>query len=289
MPTALTNQPTPPVQQSLTADQRNRLLADLATKDCLAEVLARQGKRVEGEALLRDALEQRKNVLGQTVADPDIRRTMNNLAGTLNDASEALVLFRQVFESDQAVLGLEHAYTIISLNNIGQFLSHQGSHAEAEVTMRQVVALSQTVHGSYHHETVAYMDNLREILRKNGKTEEAQKMLDERPRLHQTMAEKQTEHGHQESASRKALADSEDDAEKASALRSLAEALEMKGQYMEAESVLRDAIGLAESLPDRSKADLESSKRGLGILLSRQGKYREAEELFWGLLKTSTS
>jgi tetratricopeptide (TPR) repeat protein len=284
-----TTQPRVPAQESLTADGRNHLLADLATKDCLAEVLARQGKRAEGEALLRDALEQRKTILGQTISDPDVRRTMNNLAGTLNDGDEALVLFRQVFEGDKADLGLEHAYTIISLNNIGQFLSHQGNHAEAEVTMRQVVALGQAVHGPYHHETVAYMDNLREILIKNGKTDEAQNMLDERPKLHQTMAKKQTEDGEQETASRKELEESKDDTVKASVMRSLADVLEKRGQYVEAESMLRDSISLAQNLPNRSEVDLQSSQRGLGVLLSRQGKYREAEEVFRGLLEPPSS
>ena len=133
------------------------LLAELATKDCLAEVLCRQDRHKEAEALLRDALETRKTVLGQSLEDPDMLRTINNLAGTLiqDDNVEAEMLFRQVLEADIKSVGYEHAYTITSMNNVAQNLSAQGKHAAAEDLQRRTVELSQTLRGPDHPETLA--------------------------------------------------------------------------------------------------------------------------------------
>jgi tetratricopeptide (TPR) repeat protein len=262
------------------------LVAELATKDCLAEVLARLGKREEAEALLRNALETRKTVLGQSREHPDMRRTMNNLAGTLipDDIAEAEMLFRKVLEGDEKALGYEHVYTIISMNNLAEVLSRQGKHEEAVDMQRRTVELSQTVRGLDHHETVALLDNLRELLTRQGKTEEAEQMLRERPILHHKAMERQKEYDEEEESHRKTFALCQTDAERITALRNLAELLETKGRYDEAEGFLQQLVKLSTDVYGSRDRGLQSSMRGLGVVLSKQRKYKEAEEVFRGLL-----
>ncbi|MCJ1475400.1 hypothetical protein MMC13_004062 [Lambiella insularis] len=262
------------------------LEAQLATKDCLAEVLCRQGKHAEAEALLRDALETRKTVLGQSQEHSDMRRTMNNLAGTLipDDTAEAEMLFRQVLEADKKALGPEHIDTITSMNNVAEMLSRRGKPEEAVEMQRRAVKTSQTVRGLDHHETVALMDNLRELLRRQGNTEEAEHMLREMPVLHHKAMERQNEHDEEEVSQRKALALCQTDVERITASKNLAELLEKKGRYQEAEGFLRQSVKLSTSVSGGQDQSLQSSKRGLGVVLSMQHKYKEAEEVFRSLL-----
>ncbi|MCJ1296683.1 hypothetical protein MMC34_008249 [Xylographa carneopallida] len=262
------------------------LLAELATKDYLAEVLCRQDRHKEAEALLRDALETRKTVLGQSQEDPDMLRTMNNLAATLtqNEFVEAEMLFRQVLEADVKALGYEHPYTITSMNNVAQTLHGLGKHEAAEDMQRRTVELSQRVRGTDHPETLGLMDNLRELLEVQEKTQEAEQMLRERPVLHHQATQKQKEHDDKEILLQKALELCHADIERIPALRNLAELLETKGRYDEAEVYLQQLVKLSVNIYGSRDRDLQSSKRGLGVVLSRQRKYNEAEEVFRSLL-----
>ena len=277
---------TAPTAVDTMGTSNENLVAELATKDCFAEVLGRLGKHEEAEALLRDALETRKTVLGQSPEHPDMRRTMNNLAGTLtqNDINEAEVLFRQVLEADVKALGYEHVYTIISMNNLAEILSRQGKHEDAVDMQRRTVKLSQTVHGLDHHETVALMDNLRDLLTRQGKTEEAEQMLRERPILHHKAMERQKEYDENEESQRKALVLCQTDVERITVLRNLAELLETKGRYDEAEGFLQQLVKLSTDVHGSRDQGVESSMRGLGVVLSKQRKYKEAEEVFRSLL-----
>ena len=282
--TAANESPSPEVRPK-TAENKT-FLAALATKDCLAEVLGRQGKNEEAEALLRDVLQTRETVLGQTRENPDVRRTMNNLAGTLlpDHNAEAETLFREVFEADKKTMGYEHVYTITSMNNLAEIWSRQGKQKEAEDMMRHTVELSQKVRGADHPETVDLMDNLRELLRRQGKTEEAEQMLLQRPVLRQKVVEKQKAYDEEEASLRQVLALCQTDTEKTAALRNLSGLMETKGRYSETEDLLQQLIKLSTDVNGNQDQGLQSSKRGLGVVMSRQGRYREAEEVFRALL-----
>jgi len=224
--------------------------------------------------------------LGQTLEDPDVLRTTNNLAGALmpDKAVEAEELFRRVFEADRKTLGYDHIHTIISQNNVAQVLSDQGKSEEAVEMMRRTLESSRNVRGDYHPETVDLMDNLREVLRRQGKTEEAEQMLRDRPKVRQTVVEKQEQHDDEGKACRETLALCQTDSERVTALRKLAGLLEQKGRYSEAETILRRSTKLAIDVHGGSNKEVQSDIRGLGVLMSRQRKYKEAEEVFRGLL-----
>ncbi|MCJ1318979.1 hypothetical protein MMC15_004311 [Xylographa vitiligo] len=277
---------TAPAASATVGTANEDLLAELATKDCLADVLGRQGRHKEAEALLRDGLETRKTVLAQSPEDPDMLRTMNNLAGTLtrDDIVEAEMLFRQVLEADVKALGHEHAYTITSMNNVAHNLSEQGKHEAAEDMQRRAVELSQTLRGPDHPETLDLMDNLRDFLRVGGKPDEAERMLRARPALHHQAIQKQKEPDEKEVALRKALELCHTDVERIPALRNLAELFETKGRYDEAEGYFQQLVKLPADVYGSRDRDLQSSKRSLGVVLSRQRKYKEAEEVLRGLL-----
>ena len=272
---------------SLSSDPKSQaLLRALATKDCLAEVLGRQGKREEARALLRNVLETRQTVLEQDPEHPDMCRTMNNLAGTLepDNIAEAEMLFRQVFEADKKSKGYEHVYTIISMNNLAEILSRQGKYEEAEEMMRHTLKLSQIVRGPDHPETVALMDNLRELLGRQGKTTEAEQMLQQRPAFQQKASDRQKDTSEAERVCRGRLELSETDVERAAALRYLAGVLEAEGRYSEAESALQRSLTLLAATHNVRGQNLYSCKQSIGVVMSKQCKYKDAETIFQELL-----
>jgi class 3 adenylate cyclase/tetratricopeptide (TPR) repeat protein len=73
------------------------------------------------------------------------------------------------------------------------------------------------------------------------------------------------------------LAEVVDDAERSAALRSLAEVLELVGHWGRAESVVREALGLAESAGDRGS--VAWCHTALAEITRKQGRYEEATGL----------
>src|SRR6266480_17767 len=83
---------------------------------------------------------------------------MNNLAGVLSDQGtyeEAEQIYREVLESRQKVLGMEHPDTLMSIYDLAKLLSSQSRRVQAAISFERAVAGFTRVLGPNHPTTVA--------------------------------------------------------------------------------------------------------------------------------------
>jgi tetratricopeptide (TPR) repeat protein len=121
----------------------------LTTKFALAVNLRRQGRQAEGEALLREVVENQATSLGSE--HPDTLRSMDNLAHALLSQSkfvDAEKLCQRSFQIRQRLQGLEHPQTLTSLQNLAASINRQGRHAEATELNIQLLETSTRVLGA---------------------------------------------------------------------------------------------------------------------------------------------
>ena len=112
--------------------------ATISTLDTLARELQTQGKYDEAEPLYREALEVKRETLGDR--HPDTLLTINNLGGLLKgkgDLAAAEPLLREALEVQRETLGDRHPDTLISMNNLGVLLEDKGDLAAAELLFRE--------------------------------------------------------------------------------------------------------------------------------------------------------
>jgi hypothetical protein len=69
-------------------------------------------------------------------------------------------MHRQTLARSEKVLGLEHADTLASMNNLALLLDIQGKYKEAESMHRQRLAISEKVLGKEHPNALMSMNNL---------------------------------------------------------------------------------------------------------------------------------
>jgi len=95
-------------------------------------LLQLEGKPGQAEPYLREALQQRRHVLGEE--NPDTLSSINSLGNLLlaeGKSKEAEPYLREALEKKRHVLGDEHPDTLISAISMGSLLVAQGKHAEA--------------------------------------------------------------------------------------------------------------------------------------------------------------
>jgi hypothetical protein len=77
------------------------------------------------------------------------------------------------------VLGIEHPYTLVTLEMLAVVLSAKGEHEEAEKVHRRALKGREKVWGKEHPDTLACINNLALVLYNKGEYEEAEQMPDE--------------------------------------------------------------------------------------------------------------
>ena len=80
------------------------------------------------------------------------------------------------FRKTEKILGKEHPFTLISINNLAEVLSSQGNYEEAERIHRQVLALRERVLGKEYPSTLTSINNLASVLSSQGNYEEAERI-----------------------------------------------------------------------------------------------------------------
>jgi len=146
----------------------------------LALLLRDQGKLDEAEPLMREALDGRRNQLGNSHRDTLI--SVNNLAVLLRaqgKLAEAEPLMREALGGMRRQLGNSHPDTLISINNLAVLIRDQGRLAEAEPLMREVLAELRNQLGNSRPNTLASINNLAVLLRDQGKLDEAEPLMRE--------------------------------------------------------------------------------------------------------------
>jgi tetratricopeptide (TPR) repeat protein len=115
-----------------------------ASKSNLANLLVAKGEYVEAEALLREALRNRRVAFGESHVDYAI--AMSNLAQMLESAGrhrEALPMLEQALKIATPQLGLDHPRVVPVVIELGRAQIANGQAAAAEAPLRRALAVRE--------------------------------------------------------------------------------------------------------------------------------------------------
>ena len=268
----------------------------------LASSLTAQGREKEAEPLIRKALDIRERTLGED--HPDTAAAYINLAYNLTSQrqnallSEAEALIRKALAMRRKVQGERHPDTATNYALLAQNLALQGRKQDAEPIARMALDIRRQVLGEDHSDTADGYLSVARNLTEQRRQEEAE------PFLRQVLAIRQRVLG-------------DEHAETARAYVMLASNLEGQNRAAEAEPYRRKVLAIREHVlgeehPDTVRSYLglvdnlnrqssgEYSYRAPNFLdifgfdmnceldlahdLNRQGRHKEAEAIYCGLL-----
>ena len=133
----------------------------LVTLDTLAVELYFQSKYTEAEPLLREALDRRREILGNR--HPHTLASIHNL-GTLlqakGDLAAAEPLYREALDVQRETLGDRHVSTLFSISNLGLLLQAKGDLAAAERLLCEALEGRRETLGIRHPSTLASINSL---------------------------------------------------------------------------------------------------------------------------------
>ena len=285
------------------------LRSSLATKDCLGAVLTKQGRYEEAETLLKEVLDTRER-LGESRTSSDMLRTMNNLGAAYGHQGrfiEAETLHRQVLESDKQSLGYKHASTITAMHNLASSLLDQNKLDEAHNLQQHALQLSQKVHGPEAPETLTTMGNLGNILLHQHKYEQGEIVSRETLKLRQKVLRshhpdignamsnlsvafrKQGKVDEFEELQRQIAAFHQSKMEDMTGMSDIAKSPANSGHYDKLEQSLQERLRQSVESLGINSPKARSDMGELGNVLIRNGKYKEAEEVFRNALVAGTA
>jgi eukaryotic-like serine/threonine-protein kinase len=148
------------------------------TLTTLGGLLTQRGDHAGAEPFLREALEMRRQLLGDD--HPRTAIVMNNLARSYQvqgryDAAEPLL--RESLEVRRRTLGPDHPEVATALNNLALGLSQTGRHDEAEPLHLESLEIRRRAHGDDHPAVATALLNLSDVSTGLGRFGEAETRL----------------------------------------------------------------------------------------------------------------
>jgi CHAT domain-containing protein/tetratricopeptide (TPR) repeat protein len=197
----------------------------------------------------------------------DLARSLNNLAGVLNDQrkyAEAEALHREALAMRRRLYPKQdHPHLAQSLHNLAAVLESQGKYADAEPLSREALEMYRRLYPNEdRHELATVLDNLAAVLKDQRKYADAEPLCREALEMRRRLYPKQ------------------DHTDLAASLTSLAAVLQARGKYADAEALYREALAMNRRLyPKQDHTDLADSLTSLALVLTDQGKFADAEPL----------
>jgi tetratricopeptide (TPR) repeat protein len=142
---------------------------------CLASLIANQGRLAEGEARYREALAVWKKL--RTTDRPELAVLLLNLGGVLlqqGKVADAEATLGEALAMKRKLFGNEHADVVLTLCSLAEAQSARGKLDQAETTYREVLAIQKKKFGNEHAEVAAALRNLGAALQRQGKLTEAE-------------------------------------------------------------------------------------------------------------------
>ncbi|KAJ4267323.1 hypothetical protein NW762_003427 [Fusarium torreyae] len=209
-----------------------------------------QGRYVEAEQLQREAVNIRRELLGEEhketlIVTSDLASTLSH-QGRFDEAEELEV---HVLDIIKPILGEEHGQTLSAMNNLAFTLSEQDRVEEAGELWGQVLEIRKRVLGEEHLDTIRTMDNLATTL--EGKEEEE---------LQRRVVEART----------KALGEEHPDT--LSSMGNLAMTLYGQGELLEAEELQVKVLEISKRVLSEEHPDTLISMTNLGRTWTLLGK-----------------
>jgi len=225
----------------------------------LAGLLREEGKLPEAEPLMREALDGRRDQLGNS--HPITLTSIHNLATLLNEQgkrAEAEPLMREALDGNRHQLGNSHPDTLTSINSLAALLLAQGKLAEAKPLMREALDGRRQQLGNSHRDTLASINNLALLLKAQGKLDKAETLMQE------ALAGSRHQLGNSHPIT-------------LASIHNLAMLLQAQGRLDEAESLLRKSLDGSRQQLGNSHPSTLTTINNLAMLLKAQGKLVEAE------------
>jgi len=226
----------------------------------LSGLLVTLARFQEAEPLARQALEKRRELLGEV--HPDVAASLELLAKLLKEQgrySDAEPLYRQSLEILKRTYGDSHPEVAHELNNLGDLQVRQGRYSEAESLYKSAFAIYEKALSPSHPWVATSLDNLAALAKLQGHPREAVELLERSRDLH--------------------LAHGDDDG-LATVLNNLGTLYKDQGQLAEAILTLRQALGILERVVGRDHPHFATSLENLASIESSQGRLSQAETLY---------
>jgi tetratricopeptide (TPR) repeat protein len=137
-----------------------------------------EGKYVEAEGLLSQALTIREEILGEDHLD--VAQTLTNMTRLhrlLGRYDEAERCANRAYDIWQNILGVQHHYIAIILTQLGEVYQAQGQHFRAQQEYRQALNIQEQKLGRDHPDTARTLGLLAEIDIAFGHYDEARELL----------------------------------------------------------------------------------------------------------------
>jgi tetratricopeptide (TPR) repeat protein len=216
--------------------------------------------------------------------------------------NSALALEQQALAERRRVLGEDHPDTLLSLGNLGTYLSALGQMDEAERYYREALEKGRRVRGNDHPETLVCVANVGSLLLDKGRLSDAEtyfrEALDKRRRLlgedHQDTLSSITdwanllreqgklaeaEKYYRDVLARRRRALGEDNRQTLSSLNDLATVLRNEGRLDESITCFREVTSKKRRILGETHPSTLTSIQNLGTVLDSAGHPAEAESL----------
>jgi len=176
-----------------------------------------------------------------------------------NDYEAAIPLMERVLPMLEKVLGADHEYVIVTLNNLVAMQQAKNNFPEVERLLRRVLASREKTHGRNHPAVAETLTDFGSMYNKKGEYDDAEPPLRRALEIYESLGK--------------------DHPKVASALNALGLILKAKGDYDQAEALYTRALALKEK---QGPLDLSSTPlmNNLAALYRATGNYQRAEQLY---------
>ncbi len=169
-----------PAQEAINQQFHDQPVVRARLLQALAKTMAALGRREQALSVLQEALEIRRNVLGENHLETlHSQQMVGALLGTLGRPEEGLACLNSVQERLMQAVGSDHPATLSAANSLGGLLRLSGDHAGAERVWRKTLNERRRVLGDDHPDTLTSLNNLGVILALRGEYAEAEEVYRE--------------------------------------------------------------------------------------------------------------
>lgn len=227
----------------------------------LAELLLVQGQAAEGEALAREALGLREDLLGpEHVAVAASLDQVGSFLQMQARYAEAEPLYRRALELRKRLLGAQHPHVAQTLNNLALLAHHRGDFAAAEPLYEEALRLRRAAYGDEHVDVADVLINRAALSQARARYVEAEAWYREALRIHAGLL-------------------GPDHPEQSWIYTGLGVVYRSTRRFAEAEQAYRQALGICERNVGDHRANVAAALTNLGILLNDLGQFGEAGDL----------
>ncbi len=240
-------------------DSARRALAGADRADAVIPDLLVQGLYRRGAALARNQLAVRRNLLGEEA--PDVAVSLSAVGDfdlVQGDLLEARDFYSRALDLRRNILGEKHPDVAQSLEKLGLAEQHLGYDENAKTRYQQSYELRRELFGDAHPCVAASMNRQADLLRRELRVDESIPLFRSALKILQSTL-------------------GPDSPEAADVLCNLGLAHYWKEDYKDAERCLRRAVDLGRRAHGVSRETRALSCSLYGLVLSKEGRYRQAE------------